>query len=333
MARGYGMGEEKPQDARTQFSVDELNSIQALKDEYTSLTTTLDLYKTELGMIDQAQKKASVEVFLEGFSGEGVERVKETINTFDKFNGILEILKARLSATNQAIEETKDIQVGIKLKTQAGELEKQIDVITRVLEGESLKNPVELTVKVRKVPEGGMGEKGRSVFDLKNVTSDFVGMGLDSTMESSIQGFIDASNSGNWDDFGSAIREGMSNFLIDFGKMLIMQGTMMLIADALMSNPLSAPAGIAIGAAAIALGLAMRKKASGSSITGGGGGGGLPQQFSPLAGYSKYAASGVSAGGSNGQGSDGNNGVTFRIKGDDLVAVLDRANLKQTSLY
>lgn len=80
------------------------------------------------------------------------------------------------------------------------------------------------------------------------------------------------------------------SFLVDFGKMLVTQATLTLAAANLATNPVTAPAAIAIGLAAIAAGVAIGALSKGGPFRAGGGGASIapsagttaPRSISPI---------------------------------------------------
>jgi hypothetical protein len=282
---------------------------------------------------------------LEQFGGDGGK---------DSLTGIINNLEAEIARLGVAMKATLDENEIESYKQQIDNLRERIEILLSAIEKVKIRapkvstgagmegmwfaddnqeltaNPQKLTIPIRQVDIKPVGQKDIStMIDTKQLGMDFIGMGTAQLLEDSIQGIIDASNSGNWDNFGASIKEGMATFLIDFGKMLIMQSTMMAVASALSTNWLTWPLGLAIGASAVALGLLMKGK---SPSGGSNGSGGNPISFSPLAGYSKYAARGGSDG-SRDTSKSGDIQVEFRIKGEDLVGVIDRQNLKKSSLH
>lgn len=111
----------------------------------------------------------------------------------------------------------------------------------------------------------------------------------------------------------------VADFITDYGKLLITQGTLTLAATTLAKSPQTAPAAIAVGIAAVAAGAALRSFASGGAFGGAAGGG---------------ASSGAPSVANYGQSSTPQTLKvevvgTLRGAGKDLIAVIEAGNYRR----
>ncbi len=193
---------------------------------------------------------------------------------------------------------------------------------------------------------GGMSEGGgfeadkirQRARDFSNAADDYVagvkekqlniGDAMRGFTTSAVASLGTAIGSGDFSNLGNAILGQFGSFLMQLGEMMVAYGGLWQGFNIVSSNPLSAPLAIGLGLAAIAAGAAFSAMASKSPQQSGGGisggqsyGGGDNTSNTALFNRAGQTVSGY------GQGRQSNT-VDFKIKGQDLVATMNRNQLK-----
>lgn len=307
---------------------------------------TLRLLKAEISSINEERVQKKLQSLMLALEGGEVKKPPESSVKYDKQNyvrsltGDIEKLEKRISIATELMNQDQGADKLEAWREHLRNLNAELDMLKGDSGVQALAIAPELLLQ-NQLDGIAMSEADRLLEDFVNRRQSHFVQLSQMTTDFALQmgaGFIadifeKAANSDSTalDNYGWKVLGSMGQFLQNMGSMIVAYG--MAEAAFLTADPFTK---IAAGLTMIAIGAAMSGYSKGKlgaiSGTGSGGFGGVPQ-FSPMEGYSKYAASGVNGRGSGSGTSGSQNEIEFKIKGDDLVAVLRRNELKQSSLY
>ena len=254
-----------------------------------------------------------------------VEKIYKGISDVKKENVVVDSYdKQGTSALYQAIDGYKEMQRTMDLTAEQAA---QLEIIIKSLyeQIDAIEHPSEALEKLESNFAKFLGEDGNMGMGIQSITKDVLDLGdaLEHVAARGITMFAQAMGEmmGGGDSINAleVFINGIASLMQEFGGLLIAWGVGQIALKASIANPYAA---IAAGAALVVIGSALA--ASQNRVTGSSG-----------TGYNSYSGGGYYY--PNGYGNNGYSGgdgfkdgkIEFVQKGEDLIAVVDIARLKQ----